>query len=197
VNKPERGPSAVREFGIRNLQLESELLRLEEEGIPLGHRATLEHSKGLVEFDLFESEVVRDAEFMSEFYKVYFCLENSIRRFISDRMSEIHGDDWWSEKVPDPIQRDVKNRQEDEKTGTATIRSTDPLDYTFLGELAAIMTSNWVDFSDTLRSPQSVNRALTGFNKIRNVIAHSCLLQEDELLRLKLAVRDWFRIQSS
>jgi len=32
--------------------------------------------------------------------------------------------------------------------------------------------------------------------KIRNVVAHSCALNEDEITRFKLLVKDWFRIQS-
>ena len=31
---------------------------------------------------------------------------------------------------------------------------------------------------------------------IRNVIAHSCELNEDEIARLKLLIKDWLRIQS-
>jgi hypothetical protein len=37
---------------------------------------------------------------------------------------------------------------------------------------------------------------LSQFNKIRNVVAHSSSLNEDEITRFKLLVKDWFRIQS-
>ena len=37
---------------------------------------------------------------------------------------------------------------------------------------------------------------LSQFNKIRNVVAHSCALNEDEITRFQLSVKDWFRIQS-
>jgi hypothetical protein len=34
------------------------------------------------------------------------------------------------------------------------------------------------------------------FNEIRNTVAHSCELNDDEITRFKLLVKDWFRIQS-
>jgi len=55
---------------------------------------------------------------------------------------------------------------------------------------------NWCDFSDTLRSQKAMQTILSQFNKIRNVVAHSCALNEDEIMRFKLFVKDWFRIQS-
>ena len=77
-----------------------------------------------------------------------------------------------------------------------SIRSEDPLTYTNFGELIGIFDANWADFSDTLRSQKAMQQILSQFNKIRNVVAHSCELNEDEINRFKLLAKDWFRIQS-
>ncbi len=37
---------------------------------------------------------------------------------------------------------------------------------------------------------------LSQFNETRNVVAHSCLLNDEEITRFKPLVKDWFRIQS-
>jgi hypothetical protein len=59
-----------------------------------------------------------------------------------------------------------------------------------------ILNANWSDFSDTIRSQRAMQQVLTQFSLIRNVIAHSNDLSEDEIDRLKLLIKDWFRIQS-
>ena len=75
-----------------------------------------------------------------------------------------------------------------------SIRSDDVLTYTNFGELIDILNANWTDFSDTLRSQKAAQQILGQFNQIRNVIAHSVELSEDEILRFQLLIRDWFRI---
>jgi len=65
---------------------------------------------------------------------------------------------------------------------------------TNFGELIDIFASTWADF-DMLRSMQEMRQTLSSFNKIRNVVAHSCALNDDEIKRFELTVKDWFRIQ--
>lgn len=75
-----------------------------------------------------------------------------------------------------------------------SIRSDDPLMYTNFGELIDIINANWSDFSDTIRSKKSMESVISQFGRIRNIIAHSCELSEDDIVRLKLLIKDWFRI---
>lgn len=133
---------------------------------------------------------------MADFYAIYYSLENSIRRLISGRLSEKHGVNWWRDRVPPDLQREVEKKQKEERDSTMSIRSEDPLSYTNFGELIVIFDATWDDFSDTLRSPKAMRAILSQFNRIRNVVAHSCELNDDEIMRFKLLVKDWFRIQS-
>jgi hypothetical protein len=149
-----------------------------------------------VDVELFESDILQEARKMADFYELYYSLENSIRRLISERLSEKHGATWWKDKVPTGVQKNVDEKQKEERDTIMSIRSDDPLDYTNFGELIDIFNANWADFSDTLRSPKAMQGILSQFNKIRNVVAHSCALNEDEITRFKLLVKDWFRIQS-
>jgi|WetSurMetagenome_2_1015567.scaffolds.fasta_scaffold401075_1 hypothetical protein len=187
--------SLIREFGMRNFQLESELINLENKGYEIGHSSSLSQVDKLVDLEDFEFEIVKDAQKMAAFYMIYYCMENSIRNFVSQRLEEIHGEDWWINQVSGTIRAEIEKRKKDEQESGMTARSDDPLAYTFFGELSDIINQNWIDFADTLKSQKAVSRVLSSFNKIRNVIAHSCILQEDEILRLRLLVRDWIRIQ--
>lgn len=182
-------------FGMHNLLLESELRKLEDSGIQIEHAKTIRQSE-IVDVELFESDILQEARKMADFYAIYYSLENSIRRLISGRLSEKHGANWWKEKIPSGVQAEVEKKQQEERDTTMSIRSEDPLSYTNFGELIGIFEANWSDFDDTLRSPKAMRSILSQFNKIRNVVAHSSSLNEDEINRFKLLVKDWFRIQS-
>ncbi|MGA3293682.1 MAG: Swt1 family HEPN domain-containing protein [Candidatus Acidiferrales bacterium] len=182
-------------FGMQNLILESELRKLEDSGVRIEHVRTIKKEE-VVDVDLFENDILQQARKMADFYALYYSLENSIRRLISERLSEKHGATWWADRVPEGVRNAVKDKQQDERDTTMSIRSEDPLSYTNFGELISIFDQNWDDFSDTLRSKKAMQSILSQFNKIRNVVAHSCELNEDEITRFKLLVKDWFRIQS-
>jgi energy-converting hydrogenase A subunit M len=185
----------VKLFGMHNLMLESELNKLEDAGIQIEHAKTIQKAE-VVDVELFENDILQEARKMADFYILYYSLENSIRRLISERLGEKYGTTWWKSKVPSALQAEVEKKQKEERDTTMSIRSEDPLTYTNFGELIGIFDANWADFSDTLRSQKAMQQILSQFNKIRNVVAHSCELNEDEIARFKLLVKDWFRIQS-
>jgi hypothetical protein len=77
----------IKLFGMQNLLLESELRKLEESGIQIEHTKTIQKSE-IVDVELFESDILQEAQRMADFYVIYYALENSIRRLISERLSE-------------------------------------------------------------------------------------------------------------
>ncbi len=182
-------------FGMKNLLLEKNLEKLEKDGIDIAHSCTLTKDE-LVDTELFEHEILKRAKRMADFYVLYFSLENSVRKLIRDVLSEIYGTDWWNTQVPDGVKNNVADIQKKERDSAMSIRSDDPLDYTNFGELIDIFSANWNNFSDILRSQKSVQETLSPLNKIRNVIAHSCELNDDEIVRFKLLIKDWLRIQN-
>jgi hypothetical protein len=183
----------LRLFGMRNLMLEADLIALEKRGVELGHAQTLQKDE-LVDTDLFETDIRQAARRMADFYVLYYSLENTIRRLIAGRLLEKHGIDWWNQKVPAGVKASVADKQKKEKDTPMSIRSDDPLTYSNFGELIDILNANWVDFADTLRSQKAAQQILAHFNLVRNVIAHSVELNDDEILRFQLLVKDWFRI---
>ena len=181
-------------FGMKNLMLEGELAKLERSGIELGHAQSIKKDE-LVDTDLFEREILRKAKKMADFYVLYFTLENSVRKLVTDVLSEKHGVEWWENTVPNGVKDNVKKLQKEERETAMSIRSDDNLAYTNFGELIDIFCHNWDDFADILRSRKAVQDTLSQFNNIRNVIAHSCELNDDEIQRFKVLIKDWLRIQ--
>ena len=182
-------------FGMKNILLEHGLDHLEEQGIEIGHSQTRQKEE-TIDTELFEHTILVKAKRMADFYVLYFALENSVRKLISDVLSEKFGDQWWEKAVPDGVKNEVKKKQKEELDTATSIRSEDPLAYNNFGELISMFDANWGYFSDILRSRRSVQDTLSQFNKIRNIIAHSCELNDDEILRFKLLIRDWLRIQT-
>jgi hypothetical protein len=52
----------------------------------------------------------------------------------------------------------------------------------------------WGLFSDTFSDIKAVESVLARLNTLRAPIAHCSMLGEDEVLRLRLSLRDWFRL---
>src|SRR3990170_3511202 len=111
---------------MKNLMLEGELAKLERSGIELGHAQTIKKDE-LVDTDLFELEILRKAKKMADFYVLYYSLENSVRKLITDVLSEKHGVEWWEKKVPNGVKDNVKKLQKEERETAMSIRSDDNL----------------------------------------------------------------------
>lgn len=182
-------------FTLQNLMLETDLIRLEKSGIEIGHLNTLNREE-VVDSELFEHDIRKEALEMANFYVLYYCLENTIRRVISGKLEEDYGPNWWETKVPDEVKTEVKKRQKQEIDSPMSVRGEDPLSYTTFGELIIIFEYNWDDFSDIIRSKKAMRQTLSQLNRLRVVIAHSCYLDKDEILRFELLIRDWLRIQT-
>lgn len=135
---------------------------------------------------------------LSKHYEVFYCLEKSIRELVSDTIAEAEKtENWWnSSRIPDGIKNEVKSRIQKEIDAVITRRSQDELDYTTFGELSDIITSNWDIFGGLFSnsSQKALRKVMTSLNSLRNPIAHCSPLAKDEIVRLQLAVQDWFRI---
>lgn len=181
-------------FGISNLLLETDLLQLEEQGLDIGHAQSIKLDE-LVDTEVFEMDIRKQAKQMTGVYYLVFCLENSVRKLVSDRLTEKYGATWWGTKVPSSVQKKVLGRKNDEKDTPFSERSNESIYYSDFRDLIDIIESNWSDFSDSFRSIESVKSTLETLNVLRRAVAHNALLDEDEILRLKMHVKDWIRIQ--
>ena len=143
----------------------------------------------------FEQSVRLEAANMSEHYEVFYCLESAIRKLIVETLEDADGASWWDgTRIAPDIKADVAALVKKERDNGVTPRSDNMIDYTTFGQLSGIITSNWDLFEPTLKSKRGVERVMANLNLIRGPIAHCCPMQEDEVDRLRLAVKDWFRM---
>jgi hypothetical protein len=187
---------ALKLFGITSQLIEHDLDRVEAElsvDLQRGHRRTLEADESY--YPQIETAIRAEAAAMAPHYEVFYSLESTIRRFIDDSIEAVEGADWWNTaRVPPAIKTEAETRQQREIDTGMTPRSDAPLDFTTFGELSQIIKAHWDIFESVFSSQKAVERVMTMLNTLRGPIAHCSPLAEDEVVRLRLAVRDWFRL---
>lgn len=187
----------LKAFGMTNNMILSDLSRIANEfSIDIGHLVEKkEHVKDAY-YPQFSSEIRIEASQMSSHYELFYCLEKSIRDIVSKTLeTEENNEEWWeTTRIPQNIRQDVSLRIQKEVDSGISRRSNDALDYTTFGELAQIIVSNWDVFGGMFSSKRAVERVMSSLNTLRGPIAHCSMLAEDEVLRLNLTVRDWFRL---
>ena len=184
----------IKLFGINNQFVALDLDRIEEQfKIDLGRKKN-KILKDNVYYPQFESEIRNEAKQMSKHYEIFYCLEKSIRELITSSLESSFGDTWWKDKVLQKVKDDVKGRIQKEVDSGVTPRSDQEIDFTTFGELGDIIKSNWDIFGTIFNSQRAVERVMNNLNTLRAPIAHCSKLAEDEVVRLQLSVRDWFRL---
>lgn len=182
-------------FEMSNRMAERELDAVEERhGIDLGRDSDrFSDDRDEAYYPQFPQSVRAEAATMSEHYELFYCLEKWIRALISARLKEDHGATWWNSRVPEAIVEKVGKTMQDELDAGITPRSTEEIDYTTFGQLGEIVRSNWESF-DLFNSKKAFNSIMTNLNALRGPIAHCSPLAEDEVLKLQITVRSWFRL---
>jgi hypothetical protein len=195
-----RPDGIIRAFGMSGLQISLSMSNIERQfDIDLGHeKTTAIKNRKAAEYEQFEATLRTEAARMSEFYEVFYCLENSIRKLVGAIMVEDSGADWWNgNRVDeDKIRKPAASRRKKEVDSGITPRSDRLIDYTTFGELSQLITDNWELFDPVFQSKTAVSNVSNQLNLLRGPIAHCNPTDELEQERLNLAVRTWFKIMS-
>jgi len=194
-----RPDGLIRAFGMSGLQIVSELRSVEDRHkVDLGIVPLVQKDRKASDFRQFEADLRAEAVRMSEFYEVFYCLENSIRRLVRNAMIEAEGADWWdgSRVHDEKIRKPAFNRHKKEVDSGITPRSFELIDYTTFGELSQLITDNWDIFVPLFSSKTAVSNITNQLNLLRGPIAHCNPTDELEQERLNLAVKSWFKLMS-
>lgn len=188
----------IKSFGMTNQMVAEDLSAIEKHfDVELGH---LPPPAAIVEREYYpqlDAAVRAEAARMARHYEIFYSLEKSIRKLVSDTLSASENNsDWWNgARVPIQIKSEVGQRITKEIDAGVTRRSSDEIDYTTFGELSVIITYNCDIFGGNIfNSKKALEKVIGSLNALRNPIAHCTPLAEDEELRLRLTVRDWFRL---
>ena len=181
---------------MANQLTEAELDRVEAEfGIDLGRRKAVLLDKDETYYPQFDERIRLEAAQMARHYEIFYALETTIRTLITDTLAASAGPKWWDAgRVPQAIHGEVAKRVQREIDFGVTVRSEDPIDFTTFGELGEIIKANWDVFGSIFNSQKAVEKVMANLNTLRGPIAHCSPLAADEVLRLTLSVRDWFRL---
>lgn len=183
----------LRQFVFNGLLLQDSFENLQKEGISVSASGDFQQVTHVVEAD-FSPRIWHDATDMASVYQAIFCIENTLRKFIVERMSERHGLDWWEEKVGSKIKKAVKTlKEKEEKNKFFSSRSDSEIGYTMLGNLGQIIIDNWDDFSDIIPSQAWLSSRMDDLEMARNIVMHTGVLPQIEIDRISSIVRDILR----
>lgn len=186
----------LKRFATNNLLINAALSEVEKDhSISLFDKKSESDVIDETYYPQFDERFRAEAAEMAVNFRIFYCLENSIRELISEALEEHFGEAWWDEISP-AIKSAAEGLRQKEIDMGAIPRSSNLLDYTTFGELSNIIEQNKEAFEGRFTSFRAVNRVLWQLNMLRGPIAHCKPLAEDEVLRLHLSLRDWFRAMS-
>ena len=144
--------------------------------------------------EALDEDLVSRAKRMATVYIAIAAFENTVRDFVSARLLEQVGAEWWSTAVSEKIRNKAEFRRDEEsKVRWHTARGDNPVNYTEFGDMASIVSQNWPQFVDHLESVDWVRQIISTIERSRNVIMHSGDLGLQDIERVGTAIRDWIR----
>lgn len=144
-----------------------------------------------------DEKYVQQSKSMITTFAAITAFENATREFIYSVLKDVYGAVWWEKGVQDGAKSKAQSRKDSEnKVKWHANRGDAMMSYLDFGELPKIMCSqnNWVSFEPYFgfSNSQEWVRSLFGdIEKSRNVIMHSGVLDEFDIARLGMNIRDW------
>lgn len=162
--------------------------RLKKSKLMNGDFEKLHETLGISELD---NEIVIQAKRMAVVYTAICAFENSVRQFISKKLLETKGEDWWN-TVSDKIKSKAESRRNEEsKIRWHTPRGDTIINYTEFGDLISIIRQNWELFEPHIISIEWAEQIIKTLERSRNVIMHSGELVNQDIERIGMYIRDW------
>ncbi|WP_231758512.1 Swt1 family HEPN domain-containing protein [Microbulbifer elongatus] len=139
-------------------------------------------------------DLVNEARQMAMVYTAVAAFENAVRELISGVLLESKGESWWEESVSQKIRERAEKRRDDElKVKWHTQRGSASINYTTMSDLINIMRNNWDDFEAHIQSIDWAANVFDAVERSRNVIMHSGTLENGDIERLGIFIRDWVK----
>jgi hypothetical protein len=74
--------------------------------LELGHVPRVSSQSAAEYYPQFEQQVRKEAARMAEQYELFYCLEQAIRKIITESLEDTAGPNWWDTKVGPDIRKD-------------------------------------------------------------------------------------------
>lgn len=181
----------LKRFTFNGMLTEDTLFDIQRKGIPVKEGISQTPISRVTETD-FNPIIWKQSQEMASVYSLIYCIENTLRNFIVDRLSEKYGIDWWEKCISKNIKSSAeKLRNSEEKNKYHSTRGDSPIHYTLLDNLAQIIISNWDEFSDIIPNQAWIISRMDDLTMCRNVIAHTGILPKYEIERIESIARDF------
>lgn len=150
-------------------------------------------------FNEIDSKYVEQAKTMVTVFATITAFENATREYVYVTLTGAYGSDWWTKGVQEGIRNKAQSRKDSEtKVKWHVNRGDAMMSYLEFGDLPKIMCSreNWQYFEPYFNFPNGQEWVKTVFETIgnsRNVIMHSGVLDELDIVRVGINIQDWLR----
>lgn len=145
-------------------------------------------------FDEIDPKYVEQSKTMITVFATITAFENATREFVYSVLLENYKTEWWTKGVQSSIRTRAESRKDSEsKVKWHVSRGDAMMSYLDFGDLTRIMLSaeNWSLFQPYVDSQDWVRALFDDIEKSRNVIMHSGVLDEYDIARVGLNIRDW------
>lgn len=150
-------------------------------------------------FNEIDSKYVEQSKTMVTVFATITAFENATREFVYDTLVGAYGVDWWTKGVQDGIRNKANGRKDSEtKVKWHVSRGDAMMSYLDFGDIPKIICSkeNWQYFEPYFSFSNGQEWVKTVFETIgnsRNVIMHSGVLDELDIIRVGVFIQDWLR----
>lgn len=144
-----------------------------------------------------DERYVQQSKSMITVFTAITSFENATREFIYLTLLDAYRSEWWSKGIQTSIREKAESRKDNEsKIKWHVNRGDAMMSYLEFGHLPKIITSqnNWKYFEPYFSFTNSIEWVKTLFEDIeksRNVIMHSGVLDEFDIARVGMNIRDW------
>ena len=150
-------------------------------------------------FDEIDPKYIEQSKTMLTVFATITAFENATREFAYTTLTGSYGVEWWNKGVQSGIREKAQSRKDSEtKVKWHVHRGDAMMSYLEFGDLPKIICSqgNWPYFEPFFGFPNAQEWVKTTFDAIeksRNVIMHSGVLDELDVIRIGMNIRDWLR----
>lgn len=184
-------PDGIYDFAFRGLMADQAI-----DAAGRSHRSLPgidEDVAATVSLSLLDDRFVTEARRMATVSTAIAAFENTVRDLVRRVLLEHPGADWW-ESVSASIRAKAKKRQADEAQHRFhTQRGEDPVSFIDFRDLLNVMRANEAAFAPFWPSPEWARSVFDAVERSRNVIMHSGTLDQEDIERVGVMIRDWIR----
>lgn len=185
--------SKLYEFVFRGLLADEALDRQGRQNRRLLDIADEDIAKTL-SIDALDDVHVENAKAMAVVYTAIAAFESGVRALVKKTLIEKHKEEWWEKGFSNGIRERAQKRMEDEQNAKwHAQRGQDPINYTTFGDLKNAMQNNWDAFEDLIGNLAWASGIFDVIERSRNVIMHSGMLENEDIERLGVNIRDWVK----